>query len=111
MAVVQYPYYLFLVNATDSEQDENGNFASSDNSKEFLCRCRDEANSSGNQLKTAYGEYILYSSIVYIPQAFNGAIQEGSQIVVATDEECTNIRIEGEVKRFYRGQLNRRIWV
>lgn len=110
MRVKQYPHYLFIEDATESYQDELGNWVVSETSCKFISMCREETNGKGTELKIAGGDFIKASSLVQCPTTCP-IVENGTKIIVADDPDCHNVRISGVSLKFDKGQLHSRLWV
>ncbi len=110
MAIKQYPHYLFQVVASESTQDENGNFTNSEISLVFVGRCREETAGKGAELHTGGGTFMKYSSLIQLPRG-TSYIKEGAEVLVCNDREGESIRIKGSVLKFDQGQLHSRLWL
>ncbi|WP_392436463.1 hypothetical protein ACF3N7_05365 [Cruoricaptor ignavus] len=108
MVVQQYPYTL-EVSEIDGEnhRDENGDYTEGIEAFLEIGKCRDEAGSPGQYTITEDGQKVSFSWIVYAP--LNTPEIEGGRIVRVVS--AGKVRAMGVVKRFYRGQLNCRIWL
>lgn len=127
----QYPHRLYIRTCEgEATQDEHGAWRPSGGGFRLFGPCREETNGRGNKIRTAGGEYVVFSSSVYIPQANRKRIPEGTEIAVAeeelTEEEIKAIettegsqelvmagklRIAGECLKFDLGRLHSRLWV
>lgn len=110
--VTQYPHYLFvLISGSDSVQDENGNWVSSEPSWSFHSMCREETNGAGRQINGVDGKATVFSSTVFMPKG-TAKIEEGTQILVSQiKSENGPFRVKGAVLKFDPNQLNCRLWV
>lgn len=107
--VAQYPYKLELSNLSgEPQRDENGDYVEATESFTEIGNCRDEAGAPGQFTTTTDGQQISFSWIVYLPKTAPD-IAYGKTVRV-TDGNG-NVRAYGTVKRFYRGQLNCRLWL
>lgn len=107
--VKQYPYKLFLSTFSGQpERDADGNYVKGTENFTEIGKCRDEAGSPGQFTTTADGQKVEFSWIVYAPKD-SPDIPYGKTVKV--EDEAGNIRALGTVKRFYRGQLNCRLWL
>ena len=106
-ALVQYPDVLSASSvATDSVRDANGNWVTPDSSL-ITQKCRVEANTRGQKLTTADGTAIQFDWLVYMPFSA-GEVAAGSPVSITRDGQTV---ATGTVKRFFRGQLNSRLWL
>lgn len=111
MKIVQYPHYLFAVNAGgDSVQDENGNWSDAETTNIFISTCREETNGRGNELQVAGGLFYKFSSLVQMPQNAM-KVNEGTTVFVSDSPDGTGMRIKGQVLKFDKGQLHCRLWI
>ncbi len=110
MAIIQYPHYLFVENASDSYQDEHGNWVESVQSQQFISMCREESGGKSSEYQVAGGNYIKATSTIQLPKNCPN-VESGQRIIVANDIECTDIRISGICLNFDRTQLHSRLWV
>jgi len=115
MKIVQYPHYLFAVNAGgDSVQDENGNWSDAETTTIFLSACREETDGRGSEIQVAGGTFHRFTSLIQLPKGkgvCNTPVQVGSTIFVANDADGTDIRIQGVVLKYDVGQIHSRLWV
>lgn len=107
MAIIQYPYRLKVLVQSEAAFDQS-TAEWMQGSAEWIewSKCRDEI-SNATILAKEDGEYYTYSAIIYCPKSIK-KIGKGAKIQVWSGEE---IRLEGEVKRFSKDQLNARIWL
>lgn len=106
--VAQYRYTLEMGYIAETpERDEDGNYTEGRQLWKCLGRCRDEAATKGDFTTTTDGEKVSFSWIVYAPLSTPDILF--GKTVRVTDGET--VRAIGTVKRFYRGQLNCRIWL
>jgi hypothetical protein len=111
MKIVQYPHYLFAVNAGgDSVQDENGNWSDSEAINVFISACREETDGRGSEIQVAGGTFHRFSSLIQLPKGAQ-KVEVGSTVFVANNANGTDIRIQGVVLKNDVGQLHNRLWV
>jgi hypothetical protein len=105
----QYPHFLFMVSAVGTGRDSKGNFVEPTKSTIFLSECREETNGKGRQI-TRGGQFIIFSSLIQLPISCT-PIKEGTKVFVSNDSIGVDIRIEGIVLQFDKGQLHNRLWI
>lgn len=106
--IIQYPYTLKVFQETESVFDQySGEWVQGTAEWIELGKCRDEINGSGARVTTQDGENYVYSAVIYTPLT-TPTINNGAKIEVWNGDEK---RMEGNVVRFGKGQLNIRIWV
>jgi hypothetical protein len=111
MKIVQYPHYLFAVNAGgDSVQDENGNWSDAETTNIFISTCREETDGRGSEIQVAGGTFHRFTSLIQLPKGTQ-KVKVGSTIFVANNADGTDIRIQGIVLKYDVGQLHSRLWV
>ena len=111
MAIVkQYPHFLFVEEAGESEQDANGNWTECEVSRKFLSMCREESDGKGTEYQVAGGEYQKATSVIQCPKTCP-KIAKGAKVIVANDRECADIRIAGICLNFDPSQFHSRLWV
>lgn len=108
--VKQYPHYLFVETPGDSVQDENGDYGDAEIQRTLIGRCREESDGRGQEYDVGGGKYIKSTSVIQCPKSCP-AIAKGTGIIVANDEECSDIRVSGIVLNCDASQLHTRIWV
>lgn len=108
--VKQYPHYLFIEDALDSVQDEQGNWVESKTSCDFISMCREETDGRGTEYQVAGGEYQKATAVIYCPKTCPN-VPKGAKVKIANDKDCTDVRISGVVLNFDPSQLHSRIWV
>lgn len=108
--IKQYPHYLFSLQTTETQRDEDGNWIPGTTEFVLVGRCREETTGKGSQIQTAGGVFTLYSSLVQLPKGTK-RIPEGVEVIVSDDTGRESIRIQGEVLKFDKGQLHSRLWV
>lgn len=108
MVVRQYPYTLKVFQETEAVFDQDtGGWIPGTAEWVIVGKCRDEINGSGARVTTQDGENYVYSAVVYAPLTTR-VIGQGAKIAVFDGDFK---RMEGNVVRFGKGQLNVRIWV
>ena len=105
----QYPHFLFMVSATETGRDSKGNFVEPTKSTIFLSECREETNGRGRQI-TRGGQFVIFSSLIQLTISC-APIKEGTKVFISNDSTGTDIRIEGTVLKFDKGQLHNRLWI
>jgi hypothetical protein len=110
MIVKQYPHYLFIEEAAESIQDEQGNFIECLVSRKFISMCREETDGKGTEYQVAGGEYQKATSVIQCPKSCP-VVSRGTNVIVANDKECKDIRISGICLNFDPAQLHSRLWV
>lgn len=105
----QYPHFLFMVSATETGRDSKGNYVEPTKSTIFLSECREETNGRGRQI-TRGGQFVIFSSLIQLPISC-APIKEGTKVFISNDSTGTDIRIEGTVLKFDKGQLHNRLWI
>lgn len=108
--MVQYPYYLLIVEGGDTTQDADGNWLQETETNTFVSMCRDETNGGGRAITNAGGEHYVFSSLVQLPKECD-VIAEGTTVLVSYDKEGSNIRVSGKVAKFDKGRLHCRLWL
>lgn len=109
--VKQYPHYLFVRIVSESVQDSDGNWTSSNESWNLHSECREETNGKGNIINGTDGKAIVFSSVIYLPKS-TPKIIEGSEVMIGSiDSNENDVRIKGTVLKFSEGQLSCRLWV
>ena len=106
----QYPHFLYIIQPGESMQDEDGNWTETDNETVYIGPCREETSGKGNELRTAGGRFITYTSVIQLPKG-STRIQEGTTIIVSDDANCNSVRIKGTCLKYDAGQLHSRLWV
>ena len=111
MKLVQYPHYLFAVNAGgDSVQDENGNWSDAETTNIVISTCREETDGRGSEIQVAGGTFHRFTSLMQLPKGAQ-KVEVGSTVFVANKADGTDIRIRGVVLKYDVGQLHSRLWV
>jgi hypothetical protein len=105
----QYPHFLFMVSATETGRDSKGNYVEPTKSTIFLSECREETNGRGRQIVRG-GQFVIFSSLIQLPISCV-PIKEGTKVFISNDSTGTDIRIEGTVLKFDKGQLHNRLWI
>lgn len=108
--VKQYPHYLFIEVATESIQDEQGNWTECNMSRKFISMCREESDGKGTEYQVAGGEYQKTTSVIQCPKTCP-RVNKGTRVIIANDLDCTDIRIAGICLNFDPSQLHSRLWV
>jgi len=109
--IKQYPHYLFaIVAGGESVQDDEGNWIDSETTTEFISACREETNGRGAEIQVAGGTFHQFTSLIQLPKD-SPKIEVGTNIFVADDENGSDVRIQGVVLKFDKGQLHNRLWV
>jgi len=109
--IKQYPHYLFaIVAGGESVQDDEGNWTDSETITEFISACREETNGRGAEIQVAGGTFHIFTSLIQLPKD-SPKIEVGTNIFVADDENGSDVRIQGVVLKFDKGQLHNRLWV
>lgn len=114
MSIFQHPHTITLQTSeelTEPYQDQNGDWVVPEpgDLKTVNQECRAEANSQDNKVSTKDGTKIDFSFMVYLPKdcvEFNYG-----QKVTIKDNLSNEVIGEADVKRFFRGQMNCRLWV
>lgn len=107
--MTQYPYTLEIgIVSTTPTRDENGDYTEGQMQWQTVGKCRDEAASRGDFTTTTDGQRVSFSWMVYAPP---GTPEIAYEKTVRVTDQHGNIRAAGTVKRFYRGQMNCRIWL
>lgn len=105
--LMQYPHRMVITLVSDSAQDAQGNWIQGSMTvTERICRA--EPSSSGRYLNGADGEKIYFDFILYMPLPAD-TIPPGAEIQVYNADD--ELMVNGNLKRFNRGQLNARAWV
>lgn len=98
-----------MVSAVGTGRDSKGNYIEPTKSTIFLSECREEINGKGRQI-TRGGQFIIFSSLIQLPISCT-PIKEGTKVFVSNDSTGIDIRIEGIVLQFDKGQLHNRLWI
>lgn len=102
--VIQYPYILEKLVLTDGGyNDQTGMYDDPTEEWVEVSKCRDDAESSGGAIQTTDGETYHYAYTVYLPKGTE-PIEKGTTVRIQN-------RLEGNVKRFYKGQLHSILWL
>lgn len=107
--VIQYPHYLFIYKASESSQDEDGDWVASEPTLELHSRCREE-NNGGQLVPLAGGEYARFASLLQCPKGTDG-LSPGVAVVVSNDPDGKDVRLSKVVLKSDKAQLHTRIWV
>ena len=111
MAMIeQYPHFLFVIDAPESVQDDNGNWTASTSSLQFVSKCREETGGAGAEYQVAGGTYRKASALIQLPKG-TAKISDGTTVIVADDANGNVVRIKGSVLHFDFGQLHSRLWL
>ncbi|WP_426291977.1 hypothetical protein ACN9ML_18260 [Dyadobacter endophyticus] len=70
-------------------------------------KCRDEANSGGNQINLVDGSAHVFESLIQLPKG-TAPVEVGKSVRVM---EGNVVRVKSSVKRFQKDQLHARLWV
>lgn len=106
--VNQYPYQLVIQTIQDPIYDEeSGSWTEETTIEEDYVKCRDDSNSAGSVIQTTDGEEYVFSYVIYMPFGTK-PIELGSKVKVLNGNE---LRAEGRVKKFYKGQLHSILWL
>lgn len=109
--VMQYPDTISYVSSSNATYDDNtGKWTPGTPGAPTESKCRYEASSGNGWISTEGGERINYSGIIYLPKDAP-AIKPGTEVSVTVERAEGNIVIKDKVLRFFRGQLNARVWV
>lgn len=104
----QYPYTLKVFKESESVFDQStGEYTEGAAEWVEYGECRDEINGSGARVSTPDGENYVYSAVIYCPLS-TPEINNGAKVEVWDGDKK---RMQGNVVRFGKGQLNIRIWV
>ena len=114
-----FPHYLFLCTSSFSSQQADGTWSESTPSLSFVCRCREEANSKGQEVpiantlyhhvQSANASFRRFASVVYLPKG-TLKIPIGTTIMVCNDAQGTEVRLQANVQKYDQGQLHCRLW-
>lgn len=110
MKVEQYTHYLFSILGGESVQDDEGNWSDSETTTEFISVCREETNGRGSEIQVAGGTFHRFTSLIQLPKD-SQKVDVGTSIFVANNADGSDVRIEGVVLKFDKGQLHNRLWV
>ncbi|MBN8821276.1 MULTISPECIES: hypothetical protein [unclassified Spirosoma] len=104
----QYPYTLQVLSiASESQQDNNGNYSGSAQDWETVSSCRDEANSGGRQVTLTDGSAYVFDSTIQLPLSCPD-LQAGQSVQVL---DGVTVRVVGTIRQFRREQMHCRAWV
>lgn len=106
--VIQYPYYLHVLQRMESVQDANLDFVNVDPKWLKVCKCRDEHNSNSGTTQTIDGNTYNYSYLIQLPKSCPH-LKIGDKIKVTDSDGC--LRVEGIIQLFKRDQMHCRLWV
>lgn len=110
--VMQYPDIISFQSSSDAVYDDNtGTWTPGTSGTPTESRCRYETSSGNGWINTEGGQRINYSGVIYLPKDAP-VINTGSAVVVTVKRpENADQVIKDKVLRFFRGQMNARIWV
>lgn len=109
--VKQYPDTLIVSEASESTQDANGDFIPGDAPEPSESPCRYEAASGSGYITTTDGRRIDFTGVVYLPKD-TIRVKEGARVnIIVKRPDNPDVVLSDTVKRFFRGQLNARIWL
>ena len=104
---MKYPHYLFVMTTSQPQRRSDGTWTETTLTPVFLCRCREEVNSKGQEVPLANS---LYASVIYFPQGVD-RLPVGAQILVSDDPEGKKVRVVGIVQKCDIGQFHSRLWI
>lgn len=109
---MQYPDTISFASGADATYDENtGTWTPGSDGSPVTSECRYEASNGNGWISTDGGTRINYQGIVYMPKDAP-EIKTGQDITVTVKREGqSDVIIKDKVLRFFRGQLNARLWV
>lgn len=107
----QYPHFLFSFTPGESIQDAEGNWSQSNSFLTYQCICREETNGKGSIINNQDGNAIVFSSVIYLPLSAPPLIDGTEIVVIETKDELGVVRVKKPILKYYKGQLNTRIWV
>lgn len=117
---MQYPHYLFVITTSSVQQREDGSWEPPTQALVFLCRCREEAQSKGQEVplaNTLYhhvqkgnASFRRFCSVVYFPKGV-ARLPAGVRILISDDPQGKEVRVEALVQRCDIGQYHARLWV
>lgn len=102
------PHKLYVYEAGEATQDENGFIQEPAGEWVYWCNCRDQPHGQSREFKNENGDSYYYSSTVFVDLGTK-FIQTGARIKVVGVNGHT--RLSGEVKRFSTDMAHARIWV
>lgn len=106
--MVAYPYTLKVLIETEAVFDQStAEWNAGVAEWETFGKCRDEINGSGAKITTQDSENYVYSAVIYAPKTLN-EVPKGAKVQVWNGSE---LRAEGEVKRYSKDRLHCRIWL
>ena len=108
--IVQYPHYLFIVESSESTQDEQGYWTESESSRKYLSLCREESDGRGTEFQVAGGKTYKATSVIQLPKSCP-TVSKGAKVIIANDIDCSDIRITGICLNFDAAQLHSRLWL
>lgn len=108
--IEQYPHYLFLSIAEPSTQDDEGNWLKQEGTTIFYGMCREETNGKGMQIRSADGTYHTFSSVIQLPKD-SATLEVGTTVYISNNSDGSDLRIQGSVFKFDKGQLHNRLWL
>ena len=117
---MKYPHYLFVMTTSQSQRRSDGTWTETTLTPVFLCRCREEVNSKGQEVPLANSLYHhvqkgnasfhRFASVIYFPQGVD-RLPVGAQILVSDDPEGKKVRVVGIVQKCDIGQFHSRLWI
>ena len=114
---MKYPHYLFVITTSSVQQREDGSWQSPTQALVFLCRCREEAQSKGQEVPLANthvqrgnASFRRFCSVVYFPKGV-ARLPAGVRILISDDPQGKEVRVEALVQRCDIGQYHARLWV
>ncbi|MDO6389000.1 hypothetical protein Q4E40_02590 [Pontibacter sp. BT731] len=106
--IKQHPHTLqYIAEGTPAYQDGEGYWEPGEPGSLEVIKCRAEANSKGELVKTADGAQVSFRFTVYLPKG-TASIPYGTEVKIFAGGE---LLAEEQVKNFHPGQLNCRLWV
>lgn len=108
--IKQYPHYLFIEEAAESVQDEQGNWTEMKPTMRFISMCRAESDGKGTEYQVAGGEFQKTTAVIQCPKTCP-KVSIGSKVIIANDASCNDVRILGVCLNFDASQLHTRLWV
>jgi len=117
---MKYPHYLFVMTTSQPQRWSDGTWTETTLTPVFLCRCREEVNSKGQEVPLANSLYHhvqkgnasfhRFASVIYFPQGVD-RLPVGAQILVSDDPEGKKVRVVGIVQKCDIGQFHSRLWI
>jgi hypothetical protein len=109
---MQYPDTISFKPSADATYDEStGQWTPGSDGSPSTSQCRYEASNGNGWISTDAGTRINYQGIVYLPKDAP-AIKTGIEVTVTVKREGeSDVVIKDKVLRFFRGQMNARLWV